>query len=171
MSDGEVWHIVEAKRDDGMPTMFRIRELAPNRRLHRIFVVEMPYPTTELSRLPGAGAHRRLATFDEQWLRPACSALGWELVGSKTEDGSFFLYMYGAGDPGELMKRLAPFDAALGFYDDDDPQWSEYAILRDLLDQAKAMPALVDLERVATQPIKEVKRLKSKKKPPKKRKR
>jgi hypothetical protein len=139
-TDGELWHIVEARRDDGTPTMFRIRELDPQKKLDKIFVVEMPYPATELSRLPSASAYRRLSDFDEQWLRPACAALGWELVGSKTEDGSFFLYMYGAGDPMDLVARLSPFDANLGFYDDADPDWLEYATLRELLEQAKAIP-------------------------------
>jgi hypothetical protein len=139
-TDGELWHIVEARRDDGTPTMFRIRELAPRTQLTKIFVVELPYPKTELSRLPNATDYRRLAEFDEQWLRPACSSLGWELVGSKTEDGSFFLYMYGATDPNAMIEKLAPFDAALGFYDDDDPEWQEYGTLRELLDQAKAIP-------------------------------
>lgn len=141
-AEGELWHIVEAKRDDGAPTMFRIRELDPRKHLDRIFVVELPYPATELSRLPSAASYRRLADFDEQWLRPACHALGWELVGSKTEDGSFFLYMYGASDPNELIARLSPFDAGLGFYDDSDPEWLEYGTLRELLDQAKAIPQL-----------------------------
>jgi hypothetical protein len=136
----EMWHHVEAKRDDGTHTMFRIRELPPQKRLDRIFVVEMPYPTTELSRLPDATAYRRLSRFEEQWLVPACAQLGWELVGSKTEDGSFFLYMYGASDPDTLRDRLSPFDAALGFYNDHDPEWAEYATLRELLDKAKAMP-------------------------------
>ncbi|HEY5925676.1 MAG TPA: DUF695 domain-containing protein [Kofleriaceae bacterium] len=140
-TDGELWHDVEAKRDDGTPTMFRIRELDPQRELTKIFVVELPYPKTELSRLPTASDYRRLAEFDEQWLRPACSTLGWELVGSKTEDGSFFLYMYGCSDPSTMIEKLSPFDAALGFYDDDDPDWEEYGTLRDLLDQAKAIPA------------------------------
>ena len=102
--DGEVWHLVEGRRDDGAPTIFRIRELEPRPDLPRIFVVEMPYPITEMSRLPSAAAYRRLAQFEEQWLIPAC--------------------------------------AALGFYDDSDPDWGEYATLRELLDQAKAMPAL-----------------------------
>lgn len=137
--DGELWHIVEAKRDDGMPTMFRIRELEPRKQLTKIFVVELPYPTTELSRLPCASDYRRLAEFDEQWLRPACSTLGWEVVGHKIEDGSFFLYMYGATDPSTMVEKLSPFDAGLGFYDDDDPDWQEYGTLRELLDQAKAI--------------------------------
>ena len=137
---GQVWHIVEAKRDDGTPTTFQIRELDPQKHLDRIFVVEMPYPTTELSRLPDAVAYRKLQRFEEQFLGPACEALGWEPVGSKSEDGSFFLYMYGASDPEQLMQRLAPFDAALGFFDDHDPQWEEYATLRELLDQARALP-------------------------------
>ncbi|HEY5944384.1 MAG TPA: DUF695 domain-containing protein [Kofleriaceae bacterium] len=139
-SDGELWHIVEAKRDDGTPTMFRIREIDRQPQLTKIFVVELPYPKTELSRLPNAADYRRLAEFDEQWLRPACATLGWELVGSKTEDGSFFLYMYGSSDPSSMIARLSPFDAALGFYDDDDPDWQEYGTLKDLLDQAKAIP-------------------------------
>ena len=139
-ADGELWHIVEAKRDDGTPTMFRIRELDPLKHLPRIFVIEMPYPKTELSRLPNAAGYRRLAELEEQWLRPACTTLGWELVGSKTEDGSFFLYMYGASDPNALIEKVSPFDAGLGFYDDQDPEWQEYGTLRELLDQAKAIP-------------------------------
>ena len=62
--DGELWHIVEAKRDDGTPTMFRIRELDPQRSLTKVFVVELPYPKTELSRLPNASDYRRLSEFD-----------------------------------------------------------------------------------------------------------
>src|SRR5690348_15440437 len=93
--DDGMWHIVEAKRDDGVSTTFQIRELDPKKHLDRIFVVEMPYPVHELSRLPDAGAYRKLQRFEEQWLVPACRDLGWELVGSKAEDGSFFLYMYG----------------------------------------------------------------------------
>lgn len=139
-AEGELWHIVEARRDDGTPTMFRIRELAPNKSLTKIFVVELPYPTTEMSRLPNASAYRRLTELEEQWLRPACGTLGWELVGTKTEDGSFFVYMYGGTDPQHLVEKLSPFDAGLGFYDDDDPDWQEYATLRELLDQAKAIP-------------------------------
>jgi len=138
--DGEVWHIVDARREDGTPTMFRIRELDPQRQLTKIFVVELPYPKTELSGLPSASAYRRLSEFDEQWLRPACTSLGWELVGSRIEDGSFFMYMYGATDPGEMIKKLSPFDVALGFYDEDDPDWQEYATLRELLEQARAIP-------------------------------
>jgi hypothetical protein len=137
--EGELWHIVEAKRDDGTPTMFRIRELDPKKDLTRIFVVELPYSTHEMSRLPNAAAYRRVADLEEQWLRPACQTLGWEIVGTKTEDGSFFLYMYGGGDPQELVAKLSPFDAGLGFYDDEDPEWAEYATLRELLDQAKAI--------------------------------
>lgn len=138
--DGELWHIVEAKRDDGTPTMFRIRELDRQPRLTRIFVVEMPYPKTELSRMPNASDYRRLAEFDEQWLRPACTTLGWEYVGSKAEDGSFFFYTYGCADPNAMIEKLSPFDAGLGFYDDEDPDWQEYGTLKNLLDQAKAIP-------------------------------
>ena len=138
--DGDVWHLVEGRRDDGAPAIFRIRELAPRLELSRIFVVEMPYPITELSNLPNAAAYRRLAQFEEQWVVPTCAATGYELVGLKIEEGSFFLYMYGATDPQSVIARLSPFDAALGFYDDHDPSWGEYATLKDLLDQAKAMP-------------------------------
>jgi len=138
--DGDVWHLVEARREDGVATTFRIRELAPRRELSRIFVVEMPYPVTELSRLPDARAYRKLSQFEDQWVIPACNALGWEPVALKIEDGSFFLYMYGAGDPEQLMTKLAPYDAALGFYDDSDPEWTEYATLSELLAAAKAMP-------------------------------
>jgi hypothetical protein len=140
-TDGELWHVVEAKRDDGMPTMFNIRELEPRKQLTKIFVVELPYPKTTPACLPCAADYRRHAELEEQWLRPACSALGWELVGSKVEDGSFFFYMYGATEPDGMIEKLSPFDAALGFYDDDDPDWQEYGTLRDLLDQAKAMPS------------------------------
>ncbi|HTR52268.1 MAG TPA: hypothetical protein VMJ10_16250 [Kofleriaceae bacterium] len=138
--DGDVWHLVEARREDGVATTFRIRELAPRRDLPHIFVVEMPYPVTELSRLPNALAYRKLGQFEDQWVIPACHALGWEPVALKIEDGSFFLYMYGAGDPEQLMMKLAPYDAALGFYNDSDPEWSEYATLTELLAAAKAMP-------------------------------
>ena len=168
-TEGELWHIVEAKRDDGTPTMFRIRELAPLKQLTRIFVVELPYSTTEMSRLPNAAAYRRVAELEEQWIRPACQALGWELVGSKTEDGSFFLYMYGNTDPQLMVERLSPFDAGLGFYDDDDPAWQEYATLRELLDQAKAMPAAPTeppAEPARKRPAKQ--RVAKKKTPPKK---
>src|SRR5512143_1952109 len=114
-TEGELWHIVEAKRDDGTPTMFRIRELAPLPHLTRIFVVELPYSPTEMSRLPNAAAYRRASDLEEQWIRPACQAHGWEIVGSKTEDGSFFLYMYGNTDPQLMIEKLSPFDAGLGF--------------------------------------------------------
>jgi len=141
MMDGD-WLIVEARRDDGTPAMFRIRELAPLKHLTTIFVVELPYPKTELSRLPGASDYRRLAELEEQWLRPACKRLGWEHVGTRTEDGSFFIYLYGASDPNALIEKLSPFDAGLGFYDDSDPNWEEYGTLRKLLDQAKAIAPL-----------------------------
>lgn len=139
--DGDLWHVVEARRDDGGATVFRIRELAPRPELTRIFVIEMPYPITELSHLPSALGYRKLAQFEEQWVLPACHALGWELVALKIEEGAFFLYLYGESDPEQLMMRLAPYDAALGFYDDRDPGWAEYGVLRELLDRAKALPA------------------------------
>ena len=136
----ESWHIVEAKRADGEAAIFRIREMEPRRELATIFVVEMPYETTEMSKLPGATAYRRLAGFEEAWLGKACDALGWVFVGVRIEDGSFFLYLYGDAEPGDLVARLAPFDGALGFYDDRDPAWGEYRTMRELLDQAKKLP-------------------------------
>lgn len=136
----EHWHIVEAKRDDGEAAIFRIRELAPRRELTTIFVVEMPYETPEMSRLPDAVAYRRLSEFEESWLVKACDALGWVFVGVRIEGGSCFLYLYGAGDVGEMIARLAPFDGALGFYDDVDAEWGEYRAMQELLDQAKALP-------------------------------
>ncbi len=136
----ESWHIVEAKRDDGEAAIFRIREMKPRRALATIFVVEMPYATTEMSKLPGAAAYRRLAEFEEAWLAKACDALGWVFVGVRIEDGSFFLYLYGDAEPGDLVAQLAPFDGALGFYDDRDPAWGEYRTMRELLDQAKKLP-------------------------------
>jgi hypothetical protein len=148
MMDGD-WLIVEARRDDGTPAMFRIRELDPLKHLTKIFVVELPYPKTELSKLPNATDYRRLAELEERWLRPACNTLGWEHVGTRTEDGSFFIYLYGSSDPNAMIEKLSPFDAGLGFYDDDDPNWEEYGTLRELLDQAKAIPPL---ETLAAQP-------------------
>ena len=139
-SDGDVWHLVEARRDDGTPAMFRIRDLEPRRDQPRIFVVEMPYPVTVLSRLPDAASYRRAAQFEEQWLAPACSALGWTFVAQRTEDGSFFLYLYGADDPLSMIEKLSPFDGSLGFFDEQDPEWDEYAALREILDQGRAMP-------------------------------
>ena len=165
-ADGDVWHLVEARREDGVATMFRIRELAPRHELSHIFVVEMPYPTTELSRLPNALAYRKLAQFEDQWVIPACHALGWEPVALKIEDGSFFLYMYGAGDPEQLMMKLAPYDAALGFYDDSDPGWGEYATLRELLDAAKAMPKTADKPKPRARAAAKTKAIQNKKKSP-----
>jgi hypothetical protein len=139
-SEAEVWHLVEARRDDGTPAMFRIRELEPRLEQPRIFVVEVPYPPTALSRLPDAASYRRVAQFEEQWVIPACQALGWTFVAAKTEDGSFFLYLYGNDDPMPMIQKLSPFDGALGFFDEEDPNWEEYAALRELLDEANAMP-------------------------------
>ncbi len=141
MGDGELWHLVEARREDGSPTIFRIRELDARLELPRIFVVELPYPISALSRLPDAASYRRFATFEEQWLDPACHALGCVRVAVKIEEGSFFVYLYGDADPKQLIARLSPFDGALGFFDEADPTWDEYAALRELLDEAKAMPS------------------------------
>jgi hypothetical protein len=145
--EGELWHLVEAKREDDSPTIFRIRELEPRLDQPRIFVTELPYPVADGSRLPDAPSYRRFATFEEQWLDPACSALGWTPVAVKIEDGSFFVYLYGADDPRALIERLSPFDGALGFFDESDPTWDEYLALRELLEEAKTMaPADEDEE-------------------------
>lgn len=135
----ELWHLVEAKREDDSPTIFRIRELEPRLEQPRIFVVELPYPVADGSRLPDAPSYRRFATFEEQWLDPACNALGWTPVAVKIEDGSFFVYLYGKDDPHALVERLSPFDGQLGFFDEADPKWDEYAALKELLDEAKTM--------------------------------
>ncbi len=135
----EIWHVVEARRDDGAPTTFRIRELEPQPELATIFVAELTYPTTELSRLPSAADYRALARFEDEWLRPACAALGWVPVGVKIEDGSFFIYAYGSGDPRSFAEKLGGFGASLVFYDDHDPEWGEYATLRELLEQAQTI--------------------------------
>jgi hypothetical protein len=138
--EGELWHVVEAKRADDSPTIFRIRELEPRLDQPRIFVTELPYPVADGSRLPDAPSYRRFATFEEQWLDPACNALGWTAVAVKIEDGSFFIYLYGADDPRALIERLSPFDVTLGFFDEQDPTWDEYAALRELLEEAKMLP-------------------------------
>jgi hypothetical protein len=131
------WQVVEAQRDDGQAVMFRIRELAAQPELARIFVVELPFETTEMSKLPSAVAYRRLQQFEDDWLAPAAAALGLAWVGVRIEDGSSFFYLYGTGDATAVVARLSPFDAALGFYDDDDAEWAEYATLRGLLDAAQ----------------------------------
>lgn len=136
----EQWHLVEAKREgDELPTVFRIRDLAPRPELAKIYVIELPYPVTDTSKLPGPAAYRRLGIFEERWLVPACQALGLELVAIKTANGSLHAYLYGGVDPAAIVARLAPFDGDLGFYDDDDPAWGEYAALQELLVEAKAM--------------------------------
>lgn len=151
---GELWHAVEARREDGTPAMFRIRELEPKKHLTKIFAVELTYPKTELSRLPSVADYRRFGELEKQWVRPACAALGWEVVGRKIEDGSCFFYMYGHGDPNAMIERLSPFDPTLGFYDDDDPDWQEYGTLRDLLDRAKAISTeAATRQRAITKPI------------------
>lgn len=139
-----LWHLVEAKRADDSPTIFRIRELEPRLDQPRIFVAELPYPVADGSRLPDAPSYRRFATFEEQWLDPACNALGWTPVAVKIEDGSFFVYLYGADEPHALIERLSPFDGALGFFDEVDPKWEEYGALRELLEEAKTIPPRED---------------------------
>lgn len=137
-SDSNVWHQVHAQREDGVAAMFLIRDVQPRADQPKIFVVELPYPVTDLSGQPDAPAYRRLSAFQEQWLEPACAALGWTFVAWKCEDGSFFLYLYGAGDPDALLEKLAPFDVELVFHSDVDADWSEYAALRELVEQAEA---------------------------------
>lgn len=139
MGSEQQWHQFEALRDDGAPARFRIRDLAARLDQPNIFVVELPYPIIDLSRLPDAATYRRIATFEENWLIPAAEKLGWTFVAAKIDDGSCFLYLYGAGDPGPMIERLAPFDASLGFYDEVDPEWDEYAALKELLEEANAI--------------------------------
>src|SRR5215468_11011766 len=139
-SDSNVWHQVHAQREDGVAAMFLIRDIEPRADQPKIFVVELPYAVTDLSGQPDAAGYRRLGAFQEQWLEPACAALGWTFVAWKSEDGSFFLYLYGDGDPDALLEKLAPFDGDLGFFNDRDTDWSEYAALRELVDQAEAAP-------------------------------
>ena len=141
MRTDEVWHIVEARRDDGKSALFRIRDVERIPGQERIFVIELPYPPTQLSRLPDAAAYRRLSAFEEEWLRPACAGLGWTFVATKTEDGSSFFYLYGAADPTPMIGKLSPFDGALGFFDEWDATWDEYAALRELLAEANALKA------------------------------
>ena len=141
-SDADLWHQVHAQRDDGVAAMFLIRDVEPRADQPQLFVVEMPYPVTDLSKLPDAAGYRRLDAFQEQWIEPACEALGWTFVAWKSEDGSFFLYLYGDGDANALLEKLAPFDGDLGFFNDHDADWSEYAALRELVDQAQAEPEI-----------------------------
>jgi hypothetical protein len=138
--DADLWHQVHAQREDGVPATFLIREVDPRPDQPQIFVIQMPYPTTDLSTLPDAESIRRLDTFQEQWVEPACEALGWTLVAWKSEDGAFFLYLYGDGDPDALLEKLARYDGDLGFFHDRDADWSEYAALRELVEQAQAAP-------------------------------
>lgn len=133
-----VWHQVHAQREDGVAAMFLIRDVVPRADQPKIFVIELPYAVTDLSGQPDASGYRRLGAFQEQWLEPACAALGWTFVAWKSEDGSFFLYLYGAGDPEVLLEKLAPFDGELGFFNDVDAEWSEYAALRELVEQSEA---------------------------------
>jgi hypothetical protein len=144
MRTDEVWHIVEARREDGKSAMFRIRDVERVVGQEKIFVVELPYPPTQLSRLPDASSYRRLSTFEEQWVRPACAALGWTFVAVKTEDGSAFHYLYGAGETRAMVEKLSPFDGSLAFFDEWDATWDEYAALRELLAEANALKIPVE---------------------------
>ncbi|HEX2687101.1 MAG TPA: DUF695 domain-containing protein [Kofleriaceae bacterium] len=138
--DADLWHQVHAQREDGVTAMFLIRDVEPRADQPQIVMIELPYPITDPSKLPDGDSYRRLDTFQEQWVEPACEALGWTFVAWKSEDGSFFLYLYGDGDPNALLEKLAPFDESLEFFHDRDANWSEYAALRDLVDQAQADP-------------------------------
>ena len=69
-TEGDLWHIVEAKREDGADAIFRIRELEPKAELTKIFVIEWPYPITQLSNLPDVAAYRRLSEFEEKLAGP-----------------------------------------------------------------------------------------------------
>ena len=138
ISDADLWHQVHAQREDGVPAMFLVRDVEPRVDQPQIFVVQMPYAVTDASRLPDAAGYRRLDAFQEQWIEPACDALGWTFVAWKSEDGSFFLYLYGNGDPELLLEKLSPFDDSLGFFNDRDAEWAEYAALRELVEQAEA---------------------------------
>src|SRR5690242_6881833 len=126
IGDADLWHQVHAQSEDGVDAMFLVRDVKPRRDQPRIFVVEMRYPITGLSKLPDAAGYRRLDAFQEHWIEPACAALGWTFVASKSADGSSYFYLYGAGDPDALLERLAPFDGALGFFNDVDAEWAEY---------------------------------------------
>lgn len=138
ISDADLWHQVHAQREDGVAATFLIREIEPRPDQPQIFMVELPYPVTDPSKLPDEAAYRRLDTFQEQWLEPACESLGWTYVAWKSEDGSFFFYLYGNADPNVLLEKLAPFDEDLSFFNDRDAEWSEYAALRELVEQAEA---------------------------------
>ena len=120
ISDADLWHQVHAQREDGVPAMFLVRDVEPRDDQPQIFVIQMPYAVTDLSRLPDAAGYRRLDAFQEQWIEPACAALGWTFVAWKSEDGSFFLYLYGDGDPNMMLEKLSPFDPSLGFFNDRD---------------------------------------------------
>src|SRR5260221_282659 len=71
MRDADVWHQVHAQREDGVAAMFLIREIEPRADQPKIFVVELPYPVTDLSGQPDAAGYRRLPAFQEQLLEPA----------------------------------------------------------------------------------------------------
>src|SRR5215468_7933404 len=86
-SDSNVWHQVHAQREDGVAAMFLIRDVQPRTDQPKIFVVELPYAVTDLSGQPDAAAYRRLSAFQEQWLEPACAALGWTFVAWKCDEG------------------------------------------------------------------------------------
>lgn len=165
MRTDEVWHIVEARREDGKSALFRIRDVERVRGQERIFVIELPYPPTQLSRLPDAASYRRLAAFEEQWLRPACAALDWTFVATKTEDGSSFFYLYGATEPRPMIEKLSPFDGSLGFFDEWDAAWDEYAALRELLAEANALrPPTAPTKSPAPKPKQKQKQQQKKKK-------
>jgi len=120
MRDTELWHHVEARREDGAPAIFRIRELDARLEQPHIFVVELPYPLTELSRLPDATGYRRFDVFKEQWLDPACLALGWTPVAIKIEDGSLRADRRSAGPPNARRRRHRSYRRIDGSHEDHD---------------------------------------------------
>src|SRR6266481_6012486 len=102
ISDADLWHQVHAEREDGVPAMFLIRDVTPRADQPQIVLFELPYPTTEDTKLPDEAAYQRLDSFQDDWLEPTCEALGWTFVAWKSEDGSFFLYLYGDGEASAL---------------------------------------------------------------------
>jgi len=57
---------MHAQREDGVAAMFLIRDVEPRADQPKIFVVELPYPITDLSDQPDAVTYRRLNAFQKQ---------------------------------------------------------------------------------------------------------
>ena len=51
-SDSNVWHQVHAEREDGVAALFLIRDVEPRADQPKIFVIELPYPVSDLSGQP-----------------------------------------------------------------------------------------------------------------------